>query len=680
MAVRRELKPGRRWTPAALAGLLILTGISGFALSRRSAHINRLSVARVIASTSARAILARVDQSQAQLVASGALLAGRVDLPLTAYRAALQPMQRSNPEASAGVAPAASDGSVILHPLIGPLASGAPVDLTTRPEWRLALAVARDDGQPRTVGAPGRDGQEIILSVVPMYGAAAEPDSVEARRPALVGYLAALERPEVFAGPSLAASQREVGAELVQGATVLASSPGATPRALSTAPVVTQVNYPALDWSIAAWPKASHSLVPWSLLFGGVLLGLLAATVGAAGERGGARSLAVAEARARELRLVARIGPLLQRSLDAGDVLPLFAVELEDELDLAAIAVSRIGPTGEFIRTFTHGATVPVPQWPAELDVPPSSVAPGAIVSLALQRGGRTIGAITARARRGLEPSQVHALRAATDLLSAALGNARLFQEEQQMVGRLRELDRMKTTFLGSVSHELRTTVTAIKGFANLLAMPGPPLDEAERIDYLERIDRNAGSLSVLIDDLLDFARLDRQTLTVVPRAVNLSELVPSVVDQTSSILGDHPLSMNVAPGVVAVADPSAVERIVVNLLSNASKYSPPDAQVEVVVSRLATKAVLEVTDRGPGIPAAERERIFDRFYRVDNPTTRSTRGVGIGLALVLELVGLLAGSVRVGDAPGGGTRFTIELPLVGDDSGTPARSQLLPT
>jgi two-component system OmpR family sensor kinase len=155
---------------------------------------------------------------------------------------------------------------------------------------------------------------------------------------------------------------------------------------------------------------------------------------------------------------------------------------------------------------------------------------------------------------------------------------------------------------------------------------------------------------------------------------------VPTVVDQTSSILTDHPLSVDITPGVVAVADASAVERIVVNLLSNAAKYSPAGTAVEVAVTRLATKAAVSVTDHGPGIPAAERERIFDRFYRVDNPTTRSTRGVGIGLALVLELVGLLAGTVSVSDAPGGGTRFVVELPLVSDDTGTPARSQLLPT
>jgi signal transduction histidine kinase len=194
--------------------------------------------------------------------------------------------------------------------------------------------------------------------------------------------------------------------------------------------------------------------------------------------------------------------------------------------------------------------------------------------------------------------------------------------------------------------------------------MRGVTLSEPDRLDYLERIDRNAASLGLLVDDLLDFARLDRHTFTVTPQPVNLSELVPAVVEQTSSILPEHRLTMTMAPDVVAVADPSAVERILVNLLSNAAKYTPPNTTVDVTVDRLATKATITVTDDGPGIPASERERIFDRFYRVDNHAARTTRGVGIGLALVLELVKLLEGTITVSDGPKGGTRFTVELPL----------------
>ncbi|MCU1463872.1 MAG: putative two-component hybrid sensor and regulator, partial [Acidimicrobiales bacterium] len=389
-----------------------------------------------------------------------------------------------------------------------------------------------------------------------------------------------------------------------------------------------------------------------------------------------------AAARAGELRLVARSGRLLQRSLDIADILPMFAVELSDELDLDGIAISRVSSGGELVTAFAFGALLHLPRDPASIPAPRADVDPGEELTLTLLRGDRVIGALTVRAgKSGLGRGRTEALQAVSELLAAALANARIYQEEQAVVGRLRELDRMKTTFLGSVSHELRTTVTAIKGFAQLLTRPGLDIAEADRTDYLQRIDRNANSLAVLVDDLLDFASLERQSLAVTPQAVNLSHLLPDVVKQTSSIMANHSVSTAIEPGIVAVADTSAVERIVFNLLTNAAKYTPPGTEVVVALSRRGPKAVLTVTDRGPGIPASEQTQIFDRFYRVDNVATRAARGVGIGLALVRELVGLLNGTVVCEDTPGGGTRFVVELTLVDTDpTAPPSRTQLQPT
>jgi two-component system sensor histidine kinase KdpD len=277
----------------------------------------------------------------------------------------------------------------------------------------------------------------------------------------------------------------------------------------------------------------------------------------------------------------------------------------------------------------------------------------------------------------------MEALRATCDLLAAALGNARLFQEEQEMVKRLQDLDRMKTNFLGSVSHELRTNVTAIVGFADLLSSQLGKLSPERQADFLERIGRNARSLGVLVDDLLDSSRLARSGMSVSLQPVDLSTLVPRVIDQMSSILADHPVFGTIAPGVVAVADPAAVERIVVNLLSNAAKYTPPQTVVNVSLEREASNAVLCVSDRGPGIAPQERQRIFDLFYRVDNPATRASRGVGIGLALVRQLVDLLQGTVGVDETPGGGARFRLTLPVYdGDRPGAEptGEAQVLPT
>jgi signal transduction histidine kinase len=119
-----------------------------------------------------------------------------------------------------------------------------------------------------------------------------------------------------------------------------------------------------------------------------------------------------------------------------------------------------------------------------------------------------------------------------------------------------------------------------------------------------------------------------------------------------------------VTPGVIAAADPAATERILANLLSNAAKYAPVDTPIVVTLGQEDGMAVLCVSDRGPGIPPAERERIFDLFYRVDNEAARATRGVGIGLALVRQLVGLLHGTVSADEAPGGGARFRVTVPL----------------
>jgi signal transduction histidine kinase len=261
------------------------------------------------------------------------------------------------------------------------------------------------------------------------------------------------------------------------------------------------------------------------------------------------------------------------------------------------------------------------------------------------------------------------------NLLAAALGNVRLFQDEQEMVARLRDVDRMKTTFVSSVSHELRTTVTAIEGFAGLLAADPLSLDDARRTDYIERIRRNARSLVVLVEDLLDFARFERSDMPIGSKPIDLSELVPQVVDQMASLLEGRPLSVIVEPEVIAMGDLSAVERILVNLLSNASKYTPAGTPVEVTLGRGDGFAVLTVSDHGPGIPEDEREKVFDLFYRVDDASARATRGIGIGLALARQLVTRLDGAITIGDTPGGGASFRVAIPLVEDTQTLPQPS-----
>ena len=220
--------------------------------------------------------------------------------------------------------------------------------------------------------------------------------------------------------------------------------------------------------------------------------------------------------------------------------------------------------------------------------------------------------------------------------------------------------------------------MTAIEGFAGLLDADASKLDESRRADYIERIRRNARSLGVLVEDLLDFARFERSGIAVALRPIDLSELVPQVVDQISSILERRPVSTIVAPGVTAIGDLSAVERILVNLLSNAAKYTPPDTEVEVTLERDGDDAVLCVADHGPGIPEDEREKVFDLFYRSAGDAVRGARGVGIGLALARQLVGLLHGTITVDETPGGGASFRVTIPLT-EESLSPLQPALTP-
>src|SRR5207302_543622 len=158
---------------------------------------------------------------------------------------------------------------------------------------------------------------------------------------------------------------------------------------------------------------------------------------------------------------------------------------------------------------------------------------------------------------------------------------------------------------------------------------------DEQRREFIDRIARNAASLKRLVDDLLDFARLERHALTVAPRLVSLSDVVRDMVDQLGSLLEQHQVELRLTPGVEAFTDPDAVERILGNFLSNAAKYSPPGSTVTVTVARAGHRAMLSVADQGPGIPAEERTRIFTRFYRSDTVQTRGARGAGIGLAVV---------------------------------------------
>ena len=378
-----------------------------------------------------------------------------------------------------------------------------------------------------------------------------------------------------------------------------------------------------------------------------------------------AATAAEADERVRQLRLVGDAGTLLQRSLDLAEVLPALAVLLSDQLDLAGTSILVADERGRLVEVFAMGRRpATVPRSVAELRRTPTELAAGSEGVLALERGGRTVGAVAVLPKRHMDEGELRTTAAVAELTGSAIANAQAFERELASARQLLELDHLKTEFLSTVSHELRTPVAAIVGFSSLLRDRDDQLDAERRADLLTRIVRNAESLSTLVNGLLDFARVERRSLQLEAASHDLSALVRDVVEQTETLFEQHTLMVDAPDGVMAAVDPYAIERIVSNLLTNAAKYSPPGTRIDLLVAHQGGHAVIEVLDHGPGIPAEERARVFSRFYRGNHETARGTRGAGVGLAVVKELAERLGGSVEASEAPSGGARLVVRFPI----------------
>lgn len=221
----------------------------------------------------------------------------------------------------------------------------------------------------------------------------------------------------------------------------------------------------------------------------------------------------------------------------------------------------------------------------------------------------------------------------------------------------------MRSDFLSTVSHELRTPLTSIKGFSRLLTGQSARIEEEDKAELIERIAVSADRLDYLINDLLDFSRLERGLLKVLPEALGLVALVTSAVERVGAAVEQHAVVTDVADGLSVFADPVALSRVLENLLSNAAKFSDSGSTITVSARQTATTVAITVADKGAGIPVEELDRIFDRFYRVGGADNRKP-GTGIGLAIVKEFTEAQGGHVSVQSVVGQGTEFTVTLPL----------------
>lgn len=232
---------------------------------------------------------------------------------------------------------------------------------------------------------------------------------------------------------------------------------------------------------------------------------------------------------------------------------------------------------------------------------------------------------------------------------------------------RLRRLEGVRRDFVANVSHELKTPLTSVLGFAEALADSELPPEQAR--DFGRRILQNGVRMRRMIDELMDLSRVESGAWEPEPEPVSLSDATrgawQAVIGGRDEELG---LVLNAGEETSVHADPGAVRSVLRNLLGNAARYSPAGETVTVSARREDGMVRIEVRDRGPGIPSAHRDRIFERFYRIDSGRSRDEGGTGLGLAIVKHLVEAHGGRIGVESEVGEGSVFWFTLPAEGGD------------
>jgi two-component system, OmpR family, phosphate regulon sensor histidine kinase PhoR len=228
-----------------------------------------------------------------------------------------------------------------------------------------------------------------------------------------------------------------------------------------------------------------------------------------------------------------------------------------------------------------------------------------------------------------------------------------------------RRLEVLRRDFVANASHELKTPVAAVRALAETLLTALPDDPEAGR-RFAERIGREAERLDLLARDLLDLSRVERGTLDVEP--VDLVGLAKEVVGGYGELAEERRIRLQaeLQPEVSIRGDRAQLGLLLSNLLDNALRYTPAKGTVCVRLDATESRAVIQVSDSGQGIPAGELPRVFERFYRVDKARARRTGGTGLGLAIVRHVAEAHGGTVRVDSELGRGSSFTVTLPVTG--------------
>jgi len=266
------------------------------------------------------------------------------------------------------------------------------------------------------------------------------------------------------------------------------------------------------------------------------------------------------------------------------------------------------------------------------------------------------------KSRRSFSHSELNFLSVMTGQFAVAYENARLFEDLQSAYDQLKSLDYLKSEFINIAAHELRTPLAILMGYASVIEeeLEGP------HKDYMASIVRNALRLRSLIDDLLNMRTIESGQLQLDVEPIALGKIVSQAISDMSLLARKKNITIDLKlPDNLPVikSDSQKLELVLMNLLGNAIKFTPPEGKICIEGHRQANVVELSVIDTGVGIAKSEFTKIFDRFYQVENSLNREHEGIGLGLSIVKGILKQVGGEIWVESEVGKGSKFTFTLP-----------------
>ncbi|MCW1969331.1 MAG: ATP-binding protein [Anaerolineae bacterium] len=290
------------------------------------------------------------------------------------------------------------------------------------------------------------------------------------------------------------------------------------------------------------------------------------------------------------------------------------------------------------------------------------------VVGLPLHAGDEVLGNLYIMRVRGsgFSANDREILRSFADQAAIAVHNAQIYARLEHERRRLTVADEMKSTFISAVSHELKTPVAIIKGYANTLANPSGHWDEATVRESLKVIEEEADRLTDLIDNLLDASRAQSGAFKLSPVELDIDDLVVRVVKKFQTQTQGHALIADVDKNLPLVyADEARITQVLSNLISNAIKYSPNGGEIRVSDKLTDKEVIISVSDHGKGIAEADQPFVFDRFYRAQDSATQKQSGTGLGLYLAKVFIEAHGGRIWLESDGKTGSTFYFSLPRV---------------